>query len=224
MVFGLTSDDALPKADEQAQRRFLAFLEGHLSFPFNADYYPATSIGPGRIGKVAVLGFADPPLERKAGVVCDARMEKKECQVPLLGLHVSESDPNFQYIEDYTYWLWEIQDFEEEDEPAAPLQFPIGTVAYYGPDDKITTKIVAGVIKEEGAEPIIKRWVATDVATNPKVRKEIDRFFKKHGVRRVGMSGGNMGCPHEEGEDFPVGGDCPFCPWWKGKQGSGAEE
>jgi hypothetical protein len=32
----------------------------------------------------------------------------------------------------------------------------------------------------------------------------------------------NMGCPHEEGKDFPVGGDCPFCPYWKGKQGSGA--
>ncbi len=103
-------------------------------------------------------------------------------------------------------------------------QFPIGTIAYYGPDDKTTTKIVAGVINEEGAEPILKRWMASDVTTNPKVQEQIDRFFKKHGVRRVGMSDGNMGCPHEEGEDFPVGGDCPFCPWWKGKQGSGAEE
>ena len=34
----------------------------------------------------------------------------------------------------------------------------------------------------------------------------------------------NMGCPHEEGKDFPKGGDCPFCPYWKGKQGSGAKE
>jgi hypothetical protein len=30
----------------------------------------------------------------------------------------------------------------------------------------------------------------------------------------------NMGCPHEEGEDFPDGEDCPFCPFWAGKQGS----
>jgi hypothetical protein len=29
-----------------------------------------------------------------------------------------------------------------------------------------------------------------------------------------------LGCPHEEGEDFPHGEDCPFCPFWKGKQGS----
>lgn len=33
-----------------------------------------------------------------------------------------------------------------------------------------------------------------------------------------------MGCPHEEGEDFPVGENCPFCPFWKGKQGSGRRE
>ena len=150
-------------------------------------------------------------------------MGSEEILVPLAGLHVSEDDPNRQYVEDYTYWMWEDQDLEEEEE-SPPPQFPVGTVACYGPDDKTTTKIVAGVIKEEGAEAIIKRWVATDVMTNPKVQKEIDRFFKKYGVKRVGMSRGNLGCPHEEGEDFPAGGDCPFCPWWKGKQGSGARE
>ena len=100
----------------------------------------------------------------------------------------------------------------------------IGTIVYYGPDDKTATKIVAGVVKEEEAETIIKRWVATDVTTNSKIQKEIERFFEKHGVTRVGMSAGNMGCPHEEGEDFPVGGNCPFCPYWKGMQGSGAGE
>jgi hypothetical protein len=37
----------------------------------------------------------------------------------------------------------------------------------YGPDDKTTTKIAAGVILHDGAEPIMKRWVAADVTTNP---------------------------------------------------------
>ena len=143
---------------------------------------------------------------------------------PLAGLQVDEDDPNRQYIEDYTDWLWEDQNYEEDDDgPAEPLQFPIGTIAYYGPDDKITTKIVAGVIKEQGATAIIERWVATNVTTNPKIIEEIDLFFKKHGVKHVGMTEGNLGCPHEEGKDFPEGGDCPFCPWWKGKQGSGAK-
>jgi SEC-C motif len=99
-------------------------------------------------------------------------------------------------------------------------KYPLGTVAYYGPDDKTTTKIAAGVFTAENAPAILKRWVATDVTTNPKIQREVTEFFKRHGVKSVAMSDGNMGCPHEEGEDFPDGGDCPFCPFWKGKQGS----
>jgi hypothetical protein len=49
---------------------------------------------------------------------------------------------------------------------------------------------------------------------------EMKDFFLQHGVKSVAMSDGNMGCPHEEGLDFPHGEDCPFCPFWKGKQGS----
>ena len=103
-------------------------------------------------------------------------------------------------------------------------QYPIGTVAMYGPDDKTTTKIAAGVILHDGAEAIMQRWVATDVTTNPKVQRELKDFFLQHGVKQVAMSQGNMGCPHEEGEDFPHGEDCPFCPFWKGKQGSNRKD
>jgi len=222
MAFGLTSDDGLPAIDRKSQRRFLRYLKTHLSFPFEARCSSAWGLGPTESDRIRVLGFADPPLDRKEGVVCDACQGDREFPVPLASLHVEEEDPNYPYVEDYAYWLWEADEYEEDD--AAEPQFPIGTIAYYGPDDKTTTKIVAGVISEEGAEPIIERWVATDVTTSPKVRKEIDAFFAKHGVTRVVMSEGNMGCPHEEGKDFPVGGDCPFCPWWKGKQGSAAEE
>ena len=63
----------------------------------------------------------------------------------------------------------------------------------YGPDDKTTTKIAAGVILHDGAEPIIKRWVATDVTTNPKVQQEMKDFFLQHGVKSVAMSPGQHG-------------------------------
>jgi hypothetical protein len=56
-------------------------------------------------------------------------------------------------------------------------QYPIGTVAMYGPDDWTTTKIAAGVILHNGAEPIMKRWMATDVTTNPKVQPALKDFF-----------------------------------------------
>ena len=62
------------------------------------------------------------------------------------------------------------------------------------------------------------------MTTSPKVKKEMEAFFKKYGVKSVAMSDGNMGCPHEEGKDFPHGEDCPFCPFWKGKQGSNRKD
>ena len=65
----------------------------------------------------------------------------------------------------------------------------------------------------------MKRWVSSDVATSPKVQRELKNFFMKHGVKQVVMSEGNMGCPHEEGLDFPSGEECPFCEFWRGKQG-----
>lgn len=100
-------------------------------------------------------------------------------------------------------------------------KFPIGTVAYYGPDDKVTTKIVACVVRNDlDHNPILQRWVGTGVATDPKIADEVKRLFARHGVKSVVFTGGIIGCPHEEGADFPVGQDCPFCPFWAGKQGT----
>lgn len=97
-------------------------------------------------------------------------------------------------------------------------RFPLGTVAMYGPDDKTATKIVASVFAYPNAEPILKRWVGTDVAESEKVQSQITAFFEQHNARYVVATSGNIGCPHEEGQDFPEGEDCPFCPAWRGKQ------
>ena len=59
--------------------------------------------------------------------------------------------------------------------------------------------------------------------TVPKYKRQMQEFFQKHGVKSVVATDQNIGCPHEEGEDFPLGEDCPFCPFWKGKQGSATE-
>ena len=113
---------------------------------------------------------------------------------------------------------------QREPEQEMRSKFPVGTIALYGPDDKRTTKIVAGVIKWQGAKPILKRWMGSNVKDNLKIRRELEEFFKLHGVKSVAASDRNMGCPHEEGMDFPEGGDCPFCPYWRGKQVTGARE
>ena len=97
--------------------------------------------------------------------------------------------------------------------------FPMGTIAYYGPDDRTTTKVVASVIADADADPVIQSWVGTGLLGSPKVRREMDRFFTRYGVVEATGFPFNIGCPHEEGEDFPEGADCPFCPYWRGKQG-----
>lgn len=104
------------------------------------------------------------------------------------------------------------------------VKYPTGTIALYGPDDKTTTKIAAAVIVSENAEPVLERSMGTDMTTNPKVQQKLQEFFRRYGVESVAMSQGNMGCPHEEGEDFPMGEVCPFCPFWRGKQGSNRRE
>ncbi len=137
------------------------------------------------------------------------------------GLIVSEENQHLLSDRDLAEWEAAVEEYRaKHTNLQQPPQYPIGTVALYGPDDKTTTKIAAGVFLHEGAEAIMKRWVATDVLTSPKVQQEMKEFFHQYGVKYVAMSDGNMGCPHEEGPDFPEGEDCPFCPFWKGKQGS----
>lgn len=103
-------------------------------------------------------------------------------------------------------------------------KYPIGTLAMYGPDDQRTTKLVAAVIRREGAEPALERWVGNNVLHNNKVQRQIREFFARHGVKSGIGTEANIGCPHEEVLDFPEGEDCPFCPYWSGKQGSNRRE
>jgi hypothetical protein len=104
--------------------------------------------------------------------------------------------------------------------PSSRRQFPVATIAFYGPDDKTTTKIAVGIVEKEGDEkPIaLQRWAGPDVASDPQVHAEIKAFIQEHKAKSVVITDGVIGCPHEEGIDYPLGEDCPFCPFWKGKQ------
>ena len=139
------------------------------------------------------------------------------------GMLISEANLDRISKKDLDLWQSKIEEFHHKNSAAPDSnKFPIGTTAMYGPNDTQTTKIVAGVILHPTADPIIERFVGSDVMTDTKVQAAILEFFGQFEVKSVVASGGNIGCPHEEGEDFPVGGNCPFCPYWKGKQGSGA--
>ncbi len=107
------------------------------------------------------------------------------------------------------------------------VKYPLATVMAYGPDDRTVTKLVVGIQRSAQDDPDaieVERWVGTKVAEDPRVAKEMYAFMKAHGAKTVLTATAIMGCPHEEGEDFPEGGDCPLCPFWKGMQGSGTSD
>ena len=95
--------------------------------------------------------------------------------------------------------------------------YPIATVAYYGPDDQRASKVAVAVIREEGgdADPL-ERWFtdAIDTRQDPGVTEAIVHFLQQHGVKSVVLPDRILGCPHEEGTDYPDGEKCPACPFW----------
>jgi hypothetical protein len=95
--------------------------------------------------------------------------------------------------------------------------YPVATIAYYGPDDKNATKVAVGIVPSEDTEPeILKRWFneEIDIRNDRNNHQEIIKFIKENGAKSVVMADRIMGCPHEEGVDYPAGSKCPKCPFW----------
>jgi len=95
--------------------------------------------------------------------------------------------------------------------------YPAATIAFYGPDAHRATKVVVGIVRSEGGEPDpLERWYAEegDIRKSPSVFEEILELIEREGVRSVVMPDRIIGCPHEEGIDYPEGEVCPMCPYW----------
>ena len=95
--------------------------------------------------------------------------------------------------------------------------YPIATIAFYGPDDRRATKVVVGIVTREGAEPDpLERWYADDgdLRSNDETTQQIRAFLTQHDVVSVVAVDRIIGCPHEEGIDYPDGTVCPECPFW----------
>ena len=99
--------------------------------------------------------------------------------------------------------------------------YPVATLAFYGPDDKLATKVVVSVFLRENSDPdFLKRWLSTgniDVRQDLDIGEQILAFLKPHAPRSTVMADGIIGCPHEEGVDYPEGRSCPQCPYWAGR-------
>lgn len=95
--------------------------------------------------------------------------------------------------------------------------YPVATVAYYGPDASRASKVAVGIIPAEH-EPAgaLERWFSEtqDIRLDRTVDEAILAFVQAQDARTVVISPGIIGCPHEEGVDYPEGEVCPRCPYW----------
>ena len=95
--------------------------------------------------------------------------------------------------------------------------YPVATVAYYGPDASRASKVAVGIVIREKGEPVyLERWFSDekDVRFDASINQQIIDFIRSHNIRSVVMTAGIMGCPHEEGINYPEGETCPECPYW----------
>jgi hypothetical protein len=97
--------------------------------------------------------------------------------------------------------------------------YPIATIAFYGPNNVIATKVVCSIISHEEAEPEpMKKWFSTsDLRKSEQILREVLAFIDENGAKTVSMIEEIIGCPHEEGIDYPEGDYCPDCSYWKGR-------
>ena len=95
--------------------------------------------------------------------------------------------------------------------------YPLATIAYYGPDNQKASKVAVGIIKFEGGDAAaLERWFSEsqDVRANPEILREVLDFISSHGVKSVVAADAILGCPHEEGINYPEGEKCPTCIFW----------
>jgi hypothetical protein len=97
--------------------------------------------------------------------------------------------------------------------------YPVATIAYYGPTDKKATKVAVGIIANKGADPEpMKSWFSyADARNDALIMEEILAFIAAHNAKTVAMLDRIIGCPHQEGIDYPDGGECRECTFWKGR-------
>ncbi len=97
-------------------------------------------------------------------------------------------------------------------------KYPLATISAYGPDNQRATKLVAGLLRRAGQQDPdpMRSWStdASDVRNDPGIAAELADWLRSHGVKDTVSYDRIIGCPHEEGIDYPIGRTCPQCPFW----------
>ncbi len=95
--------------------------------------------------------------------------------------------------------------------------YPVATIAFYGPSDRVASKVAVGIILGEDQDAaFLERWFSqgSDIRNDHDAFEQVLEFLRNHAAKSVAITAGIIGCPHEEGIDYPDGESCPQCPFW----------
>jgi hypothetical protein len=98
--------------------------------------------------------------------------------------------------------------------------YPIATIAFYGPTADFASKVAVAVFRAEGVESdVLERFFSqgTDVRFDESIGERVSAVIESNGAQSVVMTDRIIGCPHEEGIDYPEGASCSQCPFWAGR-------
>jgi hypothetical protein len=99
----------LPEVSNETLQDYYDYLIGHLSFPFPARYPEAVGLHDEILRTATVVTLFDPAKNlggESLGLVCKARLGKREVELSLADLEVEADGPNHRLVEDYWYWFW----------------------------------------------------------------------------------------------------------------------
>jgi len=97
--------------------------------------------------------------------------------------------------------------------------YPVATIAHYGPTDRKATKMVVSIMTGDTEPETMRKWYSddTDIRQDAQALAQALAFVRNHDVKSVAMPERIIGCPHEEGIDYPEGGTCSECPFWSNR-------
>ena len=98
--------------------------------------------------------------------------------------------------------------------------YPLATLAFYGPTNKLATKVVLGIFQYENDDPVLIKWYSQkiDIRTKPEIIDQIVTNLKDKKILSLLLKDTIYGCPHEEGIDYPTGDICKECSYWENKE------
>jgi hypothetical protein len=104
-VFGLFSDDPLPRARRDALLAYYEHLAARLLFPFDGEFRQGAEPLSGLRGVTIVRLLQKAGVNELDGILCSAVDCIRARGVPLFNVRVVPNSANSQLIADYCYWL-----------------------------------------------------------------------------------------------------------------------